>query len=61
MPTLKLKLSVPSLQTLSNLGLLSDVQALLTNLEARAVYFENASGTSLIAQQLENCKEWVIY
>lgn len=57
MPTLKLKLSVPSLQTLSNLGLLSDVQALLTNLEARAVYFENASGTSLIAQQLENCKE----
>ena len=37
--------------------LASDIPALLTALQARATYYENATGTTTILTALENCEE----
>ena len=37
--------------------LVSDVPTLLSALEARAAYYENATGTTEILQSMENCEQ----
>lgn len=37
--------------------LVSDVPSLLSSLQARATYYENASGTTTTLQSMENCEQ----